>query len=575
MSVTNKPGIINPVSLPLRLPGMTRFNFAKRPEAAVDPRAKMVSFRDLKIRTKGKKLATFSPNVIQSLYLDELCPGWRDSVYEMESVQEIILKARQFGFSTLIAALFFINTYNTPNTNTVVIGMDADNTQSLFAMVQTMFDELPEHKKYKPKYANRTEFFWPEIGSRYFVGNAQNLTYGRGKTIHNLHASEVAFWPDAETLLGGLMESVPQDGVAFIETTANGVGNWYHSEYTLAEAGQSVFTPRFYPWYQHPEYRRLVPPDFVRTEAEEKLSETFHLDDAQLEWARWKRKARKKLFPQEYPETAAGAFLTSGNPYFDREFLINLARQLADPFFDPIDVTIDAAQFPKLAGVSRQIVYADVKGSEALGETKALTIWAEPVPGRLYVVGADCAEGISDAGDHDYDAADVFDAETWTQVAHLHGRWDTHEYGLLLAQLGFYYNTALLGIERNNHGHAVINAALYTANYPEARWNAVGGLYYHQEYDEQKNPTTMKPGWPTNVSTKFFALDCLATSLLEQDIHLRSRQTVAQMMTYVKKAGGKAGGEGKSHDDCVIAVSIIAALLQMRPRDSIVDWEFT
>ena len=534
-----------------------------------------MTFADLKIRTKGKKLAAFEPNLIQSLYLDELCPGWRSDDYEMTAAQEIILKARQFGFSTLIAALFFINTYNTPNTNTVVIGMDADNTNSLFAMVQTMYESLPESKKLKPKFANRKEFFWPETGSRYLVGNAQNLTYGRGKTIHNLHASEVAFWPDAETLLGGLMESVPQDGVAFIETTANGVGNWYHTEYQLAEAGQSVFTPRFFPWFQHPEYRREVTPGFVRTDDEEALAREFGLDDAQLAWARWKKKARKKLFPQEYPATTAAAFLTSGNPYFDREFLIELARDLADPVFDPIDVTIDASVYPKLAGVSRQVVYQDVRGSESLAESRALSVWEEPIPGRLYVIGADCAEGINDHGDHDFDAADVFDADTRPQVAQINGSWDTHEYGLLLAQLGFYYNTALLGIERNNHGHAVINAALYAAGYPEARADCANGLYYHQEYDERKNPTTMKPGWPTTVATKFFALDGLATSVMERDMHLRSRQTVSQMLTYVKKPGGKAGGEGKSHDDCVMSASIVDALLKMRPRGGTVEWEFT
>ena len=573
MAAKNDLKPIAPLSLPLRLPGMRRFDFSPRP---APPRTlEKVTFQDLKIKTKDKKLAAFEPNQVQSLYLDQMCPGWQGGDYAMESVLEIILKARQFGFSTLIAALFFVNTINTPNTNTVVIGMDADNTQSLFAMVQTMYDALPDAKKPKSKYANRTEFFWPETGSRYLVGNAQNLTYGRGKTIHNLHASEVAFWPDAETLLGGLMESVPQDGVAFIETTANGVGNWYHSEYQLAEAGQSVFTPRFFPWFKHPEYRRAVTPDFVRTEEEEALAAQFGLDDAQLAWARWKRKARKKLFPQEYPATAAAAFLTSGNPYFDRDFLIDLARQLADPYFDPIEVEIDAAQFPKLAAAARKVFHQSVKGSETLGEQRALSFWEAPIPGRLYVIGADCAEGLSDKGDHDFDAADVFDAETWTQVAHLHGHWDTHEYGLLLSELGVFYNTALLGIERNNHGHAVINAALYTANYPEARWNSASGLYFHQEYDEQKNPTTMKPGWPTNVSTKFFALDGLASSLLEQDLHLRSRQTVAQLLTYVKLPGGKAGGEGKSHDDCVMAVSLVDALLRMRPRGTVVEWEFT
>lgn len=545
----------------------------------MDAADRRITFDDLKIRTKDKKLITFAPNVIQEMYLDQICPGWRDGNYDMHAVMEIILKARQFGFSTLIGVLFFLNTINTPNTNTVVIGYNSRNARALFSMVQTMYRYLPEHKKPVTKYANRTEFYWPELESRYYVGSAETMTFGRGDTIHNLHASEVSFWPDAETLMGGLMESVPADGNAYIETTANGVGDWYHGEYSLAEAGQSVFTARFFPWFRHPEYRRLVSPDFTRTKAEATLAATFGLDDEQLEWARWKRKARKKLFPQEYPSTSAEAFLTSGNPYFDRDFLMELARQLADPAFDPLpSVDIPSAQYPKLAAARTHVFQHDVKGQAAVGEMQALSVWETPVPGRQYVIAADTAEGINDRGDHDFDSADVFDAETWTQVAHLHGRWDTHEYGLILAQLGFWYNTALLGVERNNHGHAVINAILYTANYPEARSGHASGLYFHQEYDEKKNPTAMRPGWPVSAQSKFFALDGLATSLTDRDIHLRSRLTVSQLMNYVKKPGGKAGGEGRSHDDCVSSVSIADALLKMRPRggwaqdSALLDW---
>jgi hypothetical protein len=163
----------------------------------------------------------------------------------------------------------------------------------------------------------------------------------------------------------------------------------------------------------------------------------------------------------------------------------------------------------------------------------------------------------------------VFDAETWEQVAHLHGKWDTHEWGLMLAELGFWYNTALLGIERNNHGHAVINAALHTAKYPPTHSKGgCHGLYFHQEYDEVKKTSSQRPGWPTTVKTKYFALDGLASSLDERSLKLRSRHTVSELLTFVKLPGGKAGGEGKCHDDAVTSCAIADALLKLRPRRS-------
>lgn len=510
-------------------------------------RSLSASFDTLKITTKDRQLIPFRPNRVQAIYLDILCPKWRTEPVTLRGLREILLKARQFGFSTLILALFFLDTIATPHTQTVVIAHDTETTEKLFRIVQKYYNNLPEKLKPKTKYANRREFLWPDIDSYFFVGTAGNAEFGRGGTINNVHGSEVAFWPDAETLVAGLLQAVPADGNVFLETTANGFGNYYQEEYARARIGDSVFADRFFAWFENPEY--VMSADGLElTEEELKVKATFGLSDDQMAWRRHKKKELREKFEQEYPSTADEAFLTSGNPYFDRDNLRDLSVQLQEKDFDPIDVIVPPV-YPHLAAPSQ----------------RGLSVWELPIPGRNYVIGADTAEGITEGGDHDYDAADVYDTETWTQVAQLYGQWDTHEYGLMLADLGFWYNTALLGVERNNHGHAVLNAILYTANYPESR-GSVSGVYFHQEYDEKKNPTSMRPGWPTTPKTKYFALDGLATSLVSREIHPRSRRTITELLTFVKKPGGKAGGEGKSHDDAVIALSIVDALLKMRPR---------
>lgn len=507
------------------------------------------SLDTLKITTKDRQLIPFKPNRVQAIYLDILCPKWRTEPVTLRGLREILLKARQFGFSTLILALFFLDTIATPHTQTVVIAHDTETTEKLFRIVQKYYNNLPDNLKPKTKYANRREFLWPDIDSYFFVGTAGNAEFGRGGTINNVHGSEVAFWPDAETLVAGLLQAVPADGNVFLETTANGFGNYYQEEYARARIGDSVFHDRFFAWFENPEYRMEVLPEFELTEEERTIKATFGLSDEQMAWRRHKKKELREKFEQEYPSTPDEAFLTSGNPYFDRDALSALSVQLQDKAFDPVPLYVPSA-YPHLATESGK---------------RGLSVWELPVKGRTYVIGADTAEGITDAGDLDYDAADVYDAETWTQVAQLYGRWDTHEYGLMLADLGRWYNTALVGVERNNHGHAVLNAMLYAGNYPQAK-NGGGGVYFHQEYDEKKNPVSMRPGWPTTPKTKYFALDGLATSLVECDIHPRSRRTVSELLTYVKKPGGKAGGEGKSHDDAVVALSIADAMLKLRPR---------
>lgn len=518
-----------------------------------------VLLSDLMIRTKDRKTIRLDPNPVQVKYLDKISPRWREGIISLRCLREIILKARQFGFSTLILALLFLDTVNNPNTATVVIAHDADSTERIFQIVKRFYKHLPIDKKPHTQYANRREYFFDELDSTFFVGTAGSGEFGRGGTINNVLASEAAFWPNAETLVAGLMEAVPTDGNIFIESTANGFGNYYQREYADAELGESVYAPRFFPWFDHPDYREesdepLAPAkDPEEQEREKRLREIHGCDDAQIRWRRTKRKALKEKFPQEYPSTPREAFIVSGAKYFDGDALEALETALAN--VEPITLTP-----PDTGGLLAK--YWD-----------KLEVFAPPVKGRQYVIAADTAEGLDDNGNHDYDSADVLDCETWEQVAHFHARISTHEFGLLLAELGFWYNTALLGIERNNHGHAVINAALHSGGYPEMKEGQWRGLYFHEDYDESKKVKNRKPGWPTTEKTKYFALDGLAKSIEDRDIGIRSRKTLGELETFLKLPRGKAGAQQGAHDDQVMSLAIGDALLKLRPRKKkSTDW---
>jgi hypothetical protein len=521
---------------------------AQEPVSLVVPDSRIVRLDDLLIRTKDRKLIPFAPNQVQIKYLDQILPEWRDGKITPFQMREILLKARQFGFSTLVAAIFFCDTINTPNTTTVVVANDADSTEKLFRMVQLFYEHLPEEKKPRTKYSNKRELYWQELNSSYYVGTAGDRSFGRGNTINNLHCSEVAFYPDAEELLSGLLEAVPDDGNVVLESTANGVGDLFHKEFELAQQGDSSFTGRFFAWFEHPPYSKAVPPDFTRTEDEQKLVTTYGLNDRQLAWRRSKMNGpgMRLKFKQEYPGNPREAFLVSGAKYFDPEKLQEIELVLTDV----APIKVDA---PDTGGLLKK-------------HWDKVEVYTAPVVGRQYVISADTAEGLNDDGDHDFDSADVLDCATWEQVAHLHGQWDTHEYGLLLAELGFWYNTALLGIERNNHGHAVINAALHSGGYPVQKPGEWIGLYHHEDYDERKKAKLRKPGWPTTAKTKYFALDGLASSIETDDLKVRSKGTLGELMTFLKLRGGKAGATPGSHDDRVMSLAIGDALLKTRPR---------
>lgn len=259
-----------------------------------------------------------------------ICPGWRVNDYRIDGLREQILKARQEGFSTIIAALLFINTYNQPNTNTVVIADNGPNTENLFRKVRTMYDNLPGDKRLPTDYAGKRNLSWPSLGSTYQVLTAGARAAGRSRTIHYLHMSERPFWDNAD-LLTGLLPTVPADGAVFDESTANGEGNEYHEDYKRARAGLSTFTARFYSWFENPEYSTPAPPAFEpigplslpdlreRFGDEEGLQAKFALTADQLYWRRRKmmEPGQGPLFRQEYPSDEDEAFLVSGARFFE------------------------------------------------------------------------------------------------------------------------------------------------------------------------------------------------------------------------------------------------------------------
>jgi hypothetical protein len=82
-----------------------------------------------------------------------------------------------------------------------------------------------------------------------------------------------------------------------------------------------------------------------------------------------------------------------------------------------------------------------------------LTVWAPPIPGRRYALGADPAEGNPNS---DESAACVLDAVTWAEVAEVTGRIEPSTFALYLDQVGQWYNGVDVMPERNNHGHLLI-----------------------------------------------------------------------------------------------------------------------
>jgi len=270
----------------------------------------------LQIRGK-EKIQHFALNKAQ-LYIHEIL---EKQLKETGRVRAIVLKGRQQGVSTYAEARFIWKVTHSKGVRAFILTQEEAASQTLFEMAKRYYDNLPEPVKPILSASNSKELHFDKLDSGYKIGTAGNKSVGRSQTNQFFHGSEVAFWPNAAEHAKGILQTVPNsNGTEIIyESTANGVGNFFHEQWKLAESGESDFIPIFIPWYWQEEYAKEAPKDFTLSEDEELMVEAYSITPEQLSWRRQKvielsagGMDGEKAFMQEYPFNAVEAFQVSG-----------------------------------------------------------------------------------------------------------------------------------------------------------------------------------------------------------------------------------------------------------------------
>lgn len=239
---------------------------------------------------------------------------------ENKTGHDLILKARQFGISTAIQADFF----RIATTRRAVIATIAHNdqtTQKLRRMSERFYQNLPKVVKQPVrKTANSILTIYGDYDSEYEIYTAGNTEGGRGGSYSHIHASEVAFWRDAEKVMSGLMQGGKPQIV--LESTPKGAQGYFYNLVMEALDGNSDWKLFFYPWFFDKQYSKSIPPDDYElfkeslTDEEKHLQLQHNLTLEQINWRRSKQRELKSLFIQEYPENPKTCFLLSGVGYF-------------------------------------------------------------------------------------------------------------------------------------------------------------------------------------------------------------------------------------------------------------------
>lgn len=304
--------------------------------------------RCLKVRGKNKKIVPFVFNRAQRYVHQKL----EYQLAKFGRVRVLILKGRQQGMSTYVAARFYWQCSLWKGVNVYILSHEQRASDGLFKIV----DRYQEFNPFRPHtgLANAKQLEFDRLGSLYTVATAGQKAGGRGGTGTLFHGSEVAFWANAGDHFSASVQTIPDedDTEIILETTANGPYGEFYERWQEAEEGKSDYMAIFVPWFWQEEYTREVTSSFELEDghdpevmSETEYAEMFKLKFGQMAWRRAKIQELRShsVFDQEYPATAQMAFVTSGEGTYIPPLPVLRARKREVEGGGPLIMGVDPA----------------------------------------------------------------------------------------------------------------------------------------------------------------------------------------------------------------------------------------
>ena len=476
----------------------------------------------------------------------------QDDYWKKRTRRDIILKARQLGFTSMILADFLMDALMNKNFKVVLLAQDDVFATSLIRRCKMFWESMPKVvriegyvvrtvKNLETQHYSDHLITWPEIGSAIQAGTSGSTKFGRGDTIHRVLASEVAFWDEmvAESTLIAVESALPEDSRMVIECTANGASGTFYDRYQSAKLRETLYVPHFYHWGWDDEYKRAPDADdvhhddrvYVPTEAEQRLMVRLSLSDDQVRFRRTMARTLKEKLLQEFPEDDITCFLVSGSTIFDQDNITFLIGRCRDPIW----------------------------------ELRGLKQWQKAIPSEKYIIGADVstAYGVDPTMKEsqrkrlrlDYSAAVVLNMKTLEHVATLHGTWDSKSFADRLYELAVEYNKAFLVVEANGPGDSVLNTIVNQHNYHN--------IYYRID---TMTRTANRWGWWTDKASKPRMVDEFRGVLESGAFSTNDKRLLEEARMFAKLSPSSVGAPAGCHDDILMAAMMAVAVRGQVPR---------
>ena len=499
-------------------------------------------------------------------------------------IRVILLKARQWGGSTLVQIyMAWIQIMHKENWHMAVVAQVEDQAKGIRGMYSRLAKKYPKDlgritiKPYEGSSKNKIGI---EHGGILSIGSAEQPDTIRSQDLAMLHLSEVGLWgttknksgDDLAQSLRGALTDVPYS-VCVMESTAKGVGNFFHREWQKAEKGESNYIPEFIAWFQIDMYRHSVDTiiadygsidEFVASWSDyEKQLWNWGATIQGIAWYRWKLRdmgGDTWRMQSEYPSNAGEAFQSTG----DRIFAPAYVHNLRETIMQPVAVGNLIGDAHKGPDSLNNITFVPQKDGK---------LWIWRFPHEVGLSEADKKAGIVGYRNQTCSFADVggrtetADKSTVTVmdrycmidggvpevVAEYRGNLDQDLFAWDAVRLSKWYHNALFAIEVNSlrsnqsedgeHSMTVLDEIKYHYN----------NLFKRISPEKINQQSVMYPGFHTNSGTKEMIINTLNACARDRAYIERSERLCSEMDTYERKPDGRMGAVDGAKDDLVIS----------------------
>lgn len=480
-------------------------------------------------------------------------------------IRVILLKARQWGGSTVTQMMMaWLQSCHRRNWNSVICAHVKDTAATIRGMYSKMLqnyprelwegDEQPQFKSFE-RAMNIREI--SGRGCRVTLGSSENQDSVRGSNYAMAHLSEVAFYnaspqKSPADFVRAICGSIAYhtDTLIVMESTANGVGNYFHNEWLRSCSGRSDKAAIFVPWYEIDIYR-LTPPDewaFYESmnEYERYLWDKLELPLDRIYWYRCKSSeyAEHEQMQAEFPTTPEEAFINSGVNVFDNTWIERL-RQGCRP------------------GQTGEL---ETDGSFTPSPRGYLQVWQRVESAGVYVVSVDIG-GRSQRSDWSVITVmrRAYESIPHQVVAQWRGHIDHDLLADMAMRIGRHYNKGLLIIESNTlESETNGNDNMFVL---ERMRRSYSNLYCRPTaFDSQGGERESRVGFHTNRSTKAILIDGLIEAVRTGAYIERDAMACNELVTYEQRPNGSYGAKPGYHDDILMTRAMALWALRDLPR---------